>query len=859
MKHVLVTVAFATLFMGIFITLKIVNEDSPAAVTEVEIDGNSLDKFISLQNKDGSWGDKNKAIVTSEAVLMFFGEGETPASNKYGSSLRQAVKYLSSEARKIISKNQLTQSTPYVLEALAEAFAITGVKEIGGDVKYLLELIEKNNSKGWTLGNNQKSVTFNLQTVIAVKSAIRATGYVIKYEEVLNTFDYKSMSMNEKLLFIYAAANTAYESNEFDKMSLSELNLKVQDVSSRYLVSRILLEVNHKENAPWNRLQKEYFDRKMNEENLYTPEKRDLTKGLDFSEIEKSLVATSQLIKSIQVYYRYLPSSYREPVQEVEIVLEEVVELEAPSTNDNLIDESFSGIEVTPSVYGGRVSAGKSASMAKYGSSKTNDITSNNERYLPVKENSWRDPLVSPLSTFAADVDRASYSNFRRFINQGSLPPADSVRLEEFINYFTYFDAKQPENGEVFGVDFTMQSCPWEREDMLLKITLSTEHKDKQNLEDMNLVFLVDVSGSMSAENKLPMVKESLNMLVHLIDERDRISIVTYAGRESVLLDSVKGSEKLKIVETLENLESGGSTNGSGGLNKAYELAKKNFIKGGINRIILCTDGDFNVGVTSHTELMNMVKKRAESNIFLTVMGYGMGNYRDDIVEQAAAAGKGQAFYIDDLTEVRKAFLNDFSATLNTLAKDTKLQVEFNPEIIGGYKLLGYSNRVMAAEDFKNDKKAGGAVGSGHQVTVLYQLKLKASSESLTEKLKYQKVTLNGSNEMLTLKIRYKEPEGEKSKLVEYPFNGEKPDKLSADWFLASSLAMLAMKLRGEKILDKIQLKEITSKFEFLPGKDPFGELKQLKELTQKCLQLSSQQTAANQDNYEDEGLDLVK
>jgi len=426
----------------------------------------------------------------------------------------------------------------------------------------------------------------------------------------------------------------------------------------------------------------------------------------------------------------------------------------------------------------------------------------NTEEYNYLPENGFLSVKTSPFSTFAADVDTASYANLRRMIRNNQTIPADAVRIEELINYFHY-DYEEPKEGEPFGVTMELADCPWNNQAKLLLIGLQAKKLESEALPPSNLVFLIDVSGSMSSPNKLALAQRSFMTLAENLSEDDRVTIITYSSGEKLVLDGVSGDQTARIMGALEELQAGGSTNGQQALKMAYEAAKKHFIPGGNNRIILATDGDFNVGVTSEAELTRFVKEEAKGGVYLSVLGYGMGNYKDNKMEAMADNGNGNYYYIDDIAEARKVLVEEAGGTLFTVAKDVKLQVEFNPALVKGYRLIGYENRVMAAEDFADDTKDGGEIGAGHQVTALYEIiPVGADFEIPEVESKYQDTTPGGSfsDEWLTLNIRYKEPEGDISTLLTYPLTRDAyRAKASHNLSWAAGLAQWGMLLRDSE------------------------------------------------------------
>lgn len=427
----------------------------------------------------------------------------------------------------------------------------------------------------------------------------------------------------------------------------------------------------------------------------------------------------------------------------------------------------------------------------------------NTEEYNAIEDSGFKSVKNDPLSTFSVDVDTASYSNLRRMIGAGySLEdiPTGAVRIEEMLNYFSY-DYKLPEKNEPFGVTTMLGDCPWNKDAKLLQIGLKTQNIDFSEAPPSNLVFLLDVSGSMDSNDKLPLLQKSFSMLVNELTEKDTISIVTYAGSDEVILKGESGNNKTKIIEVLNALEASGSTNGADGIETAYKLAEEYFIEGGNNRIILATDGDLNVGVSSESELKRLVTKKRKSGVFLSVLGFGTGNIKDNKMEALADNGNGNYSYIDSVSEAKKVLVDEMGATLVTVAKDVKLQVEFNPAYVKGYKLLGYENRALATEDFDDDKKDAGEIGAGHMVTALYEIIPIGSAQDVPDMdMKYQNNNGNKgveNGEWLNLKIRYKEPDADESILKEYPVTEECYMKeASQDFYFAAAVAEFGLILR---------------------------------------------------------------
>ena len=454
----------------------------------------------------------------------------------------------------------------------------------------------------------------------------------------------------------------------------------------------------------------------------------------------------------------------------------------------------------------------------------------NTEGYSTIHENEYKDVLKQPLSTFSIDVDKASYSNVRRFINMGQLPPVDAVRIEEMINYFNY-DYPEPDGKHPFSVYTELSTCPWNPAHQLLHVGLKGKSIDKEELPASNLVFLLDVSGSMNSPNKLPLLKNAFHMLVNELRDEDRVAIVVYAGAAGLVLESTSGAEKKTILSSIEQLSAGGSTAGGQGLLLAYKVAEENFIDGGNNRIILATDGDFNVGVSSNADMERLVEKKRDKGIFMTVLGFGMGNYKDDKMEIIADKGNGNYAYIDNIQEARKVLVSEFGGTLFTIAKDVKFQLEFNPARVKAYRLIGYENRLLNDEDFNDDKKDAGEMGAGHNVTALYELIPAGSTENTgsIDPLKYQenqdKVKANHRGELLTVKLRYKKPDGTTSTMFENPVKGEVLGKRSTSesFRFAAAVAEFGMILRDSEFKSDASIEDVIALAQNGRGEDPEG------------------------------------
>jgi Ca-activated chloride channel family protein len=443
-------------------------------------------------------------------------------------------------------------------------------------------------------------------------------------------------------------------------------------------------------------------------------------------------------------------------------------------------------------------------------------VDHNTEGYDRIYENEFLDALSNPLSTFSIDVDAASYSNTRRFLNDGLLPPPDAVRIEEFINYFDY-NYPQPDDDTPFSITTEISECPWKGGHKLLHIGLQGKKVPMEDIPPGNIVFLLDVSGSMDRPDKLPLLKSAFRLLVNQLRPEDRVAIVVYAGASGLVLPSTPGNQKDLILSAIESLYPGGSTAGAAGIRLAYEIAKKNFIENGNNRVILATDGDFNVGVSSDGELVRLIEEKREEGVFLTVLGFGTGNLKDSKMEKLADKGDGNYSYIDNIMEARKVLVSELGGTLLTIAKDVKIQLEFNPAKVLAYRLIGYENRMLKKEDFNDDKKDAGEIGSGHTVTAIYEIIPAGADEKVSDvdELKYQRSGLApeayNSDELLTVKFRYKKPDGDKSKLITAPVADEDMElaETSNNFRFSAAVAEFGMLLRdsehkGESNFDQV-------------------------------------------------------
>ncbi len=459
-------------------------------------------------------------------------------------------------------------------------------------------------------------------------------------------------------------------------------------------------------------------------------------------------------------------------------------------------------------------------------------LDTSGEDYNPIEENPFLAVQNRPLSTFAIDVDSASYSNARRFINDGALPPPDAVRIEEFINYFTY-NYPQPEGDRPFSITTEVSEAPWNRAHKLVRVGLQGKNVETEELPPSNLVFLLDVSGSMNDSDKLPLLKEGFRLLAEELTENDRVAIVVYAGASGVVLPSTPGNEKDKILTALNRLQAGGGTAGSEGIQRAYELARENFIEGGNNRVILATDGDFNIGVYSQSGLVNLIEQQRESNIFLTVLGFGTGNLQDGKMEQLANKGNGNYAYIDSILEAKKVLVTELKGTLLTIAKDVKVQVEFNPAEIAAYRLIGYENRLLRDRDFNDDTKDAGELGSGHSVTALYEVIPVGVETEVNlpdvDPLVYQQTQVDpeayNNDELMQVKLRYKQPEGTESQLITQTVidEGVRLEAASEDFRFTAAVAAFGMLLRNSPYGGNLDFEEAIALAKDAKGEDAEG------------------------------------
>ena len=517
---------------------------------------------------------------------------------------------------------------------------------------------------------------------------------------------------------------------------------------------------------------------------------------------------------------------------------------ERPSLAKGVLGGILSGVHES-------VSGGVPAAPPPYLRGRYND-NFNTEAYDHLEENPFRRVVVDPLSTFSIDVDTASYANVRRFLNDSALPPVGAVRIEELINYF-HFDYAQPAGDAPFSITTELAQCPWNTTHQLALIGLQGRELPEEELPPRNLVFLIDVSGSMDEPDKLPLVQKGMRMLVDVLTARDRVAIVVYAGSSGLVLPSTPGDRKAAIGGAIAELRPGGSTNGAAGITLAYQIARERFVRGGVNRVILATDGDFNVGVTSQDALVRLIEEQRASGIFLSVLGVGTGNLKDSTMEKLADKGNGNYAYLDSLHEARKVLVREAGGTLVTIAKDVKIQVEFNPAAVSAYRLIGYENRLLRNEDFKDDTKDAGEIGSGHSVTALYEI-VPAGGEvdaPSLDPLRYQRrperTGVASSDELVTVKLRYKAPDGDASRLVSTVVR-RRSQPMTANVGFASAVAEFGMLLRGSKQIGAGSFDSAIARARTFKGDDPEGYRAEFIRLAELGKQLQRAETTRHQD-----------
>ena len=450
----------------------------------------------------------------------------------------------------------------------------------------------------------------------------------------------------------------------------------------------------------------------------------------------------------------------------------------------------------------------------------------NTEEYDRINENPFLSPLHNPLSTFAVDVDKAAYSNMRRFLNHNEMPPPDAIRLEELINYFEY-TYPQPDDDHPFSISSEMGKCFWNEKHSLISIGLKGRETALNEIPPANLVFLLDVSGSMDSPEKLPLLKKALKVLLDELRPTDKVAITVYAGAAGLVLPSTQCLYKDKIIDAFDDLQAGGSTAGGEGIVLAYKIAKENFIKGGNNRIILATDGDFNIGASSDAEMERLIELKRDEGVFLTVLGFGMGNYKDSKMEKLSNIGNGNYAYIDNILEAKKVLGYEMWRTLYAIAKDVKIQIEFNPAKVKAYRLIGYENRMLRSEDFNDDTKDAGEIGAGHTVTALYEIIPAGADEEVPgiDELEYQQTQVKKSDNLMTLKLRYKHPDKNTSILMERRITQSEifTDQVSQNFRFASSVAEFGLLLRGSKHKANANYNQVLELANNAKGEDTFG------------------------------------
>ncbi len=470
------------------------------------------------------------------------------------------------------------------------------------------------------------------------------------------------------------------------------------------------------------------------------------------------------------------------------------------------------------------------------------------EGYDRIYENQFLEVAQNPLSTFSIDVDTASYSNIRRFLNGNTLPPEDAVRIEEMVNYFSY-DYPKPKGDEPFSITIKGAKCPWNEDHQLALIGLQGKTLDVKEIPPSNLVFLIDVSGSMQDHNKLSLLKSAFKLMVNQLSEKEKVAIVVYAGAAGLVLEATSGSNKQKILDAIDSLSAGGSTAGGQGIRLAYETAQENFIKGGNNRVILATDGDFNVGISSDGELTRLIEEKRKEGIFLTILGFGMGNYKDSKMEKLADKGNGNYYYLDTFNEAQKVLVQELGSTLFAIAKDVKIQIEFNPSAVKAYRLIGYENRILAKEDFHDDTKDAGELGAGHSVTALYEIVPADSKEEFSnvDELKYQQTKAVSSSDLMTVKLRYKDPDADKSKFIAQSIKKEEVTVApEGDFAFAAAVAEFGLLLRNSEFKKNASYEHVLKIVRDSLGEDSFGYRSELMDLVKKAKMLDTRSQGIN-------------
>ncbi|MFO7879533.1 MAG: von Willebrand factor type A domain-containing protein [Bacteroidales bacterium] len=531
---------------------------------------------------------------------------------------------------------------------------------------------------------------------------------------------------------------------------------------------------------------------------------------------KKSIPQSIILGSSSKISLNFVLRPVSQVVEELNVVKDEKEDSDISISCDMFEEPSRSRYSGNKSMAGGH------AHMAY----ESRPVQHNTESYDYIEENTFKAVVDDPLSTFSIDVDRASYANVRRFIRNNQMPPKDAVRIEEMINYFDY-DYPQPENGHPFSVNTELGKCPWNKEHDLLMVGLKGEEMEPEAIPASNIVFLIDVSGSMNYHNKLPLLKKSFNILIDKLRPEDKVAMVVYSGSSGLVLESTPGSQKDKIRAALNRLEAGGSTAGGAGIKLAYKVAKENYIPNGNNRVILATDGDFNIGPSSNAEMERLIASKRDDGVFLTVLGFGMGNYKDSKMERLSNKGNGNYAYIDNILEAKKMFGEEIWGSLYTIAKDVKIQIEFNPAQVKAYRLVGYENRLLNKEDFNDDKKDAGEIGAGHAVTALYEIIPAGTKEKISDvdELIYQKRKTKSSNDLMTLKLRYKAPDETSSRLISKAIKRSEliSDSNSENFNLAASIAMFGMLMRDSEFIGEGDYEQSLELARNAKGRDTHG------------------------------------
>jgi len=822
-----------------------VGDDTVARQGENRAEESSVAKGLKWlakqQEADGSWSFtqggfanpgryRSKTGATALALLPFLGAGQTHTEGEYKSTVRKGLDFLVKQMKHTPQGGDLRGEGAQMrwhgiaTVVLCEAYGMTRDKRLHKPAQEAVNYIcamQDAASGGWPPKSGEKPcTTVTAWQVMALKSAHmaylqvspvvvkRVFGFLTavqaeggaKYGET-NPRDVNDASTAAGLLCrIYLGWKHSEPALKKGVVHLSGVGPSKVDVSLNHFGQQVLWHWGGRDWSKWNRaMRRQIVETQVVDGgeagSWFNPDDVHAADG-------GRLFQTALNTMILEVYYRHMPIYRKQAVED----------------------------EFQPGPSSAMPNTVEILDRAQPLDFRDTDQPFDTETYDRIDENPFRSVWRTPLSTFSIDVDTASYANVRRFLNRGELPPKDAVRIEEFVNYFSY-DYAPPTDDVPFSTHVEVAGCPWSEKHRLVRIGIKGREIAQVERPAANLVFLLDVSGSMDEPNKLPLVKAAMKMLVQNLAARDHVAIVVYAGASGLVLPSTSCANKHAIVDALGQLAAGGSTNGGEGIQLAYRVAAENFVRDGVNRVILCTDGDFNIGVTSQGELTRLIEEKAASGVFLTVLGFGMGNYKDSTLEKLADCGNGNYGYVDTIHEARKMLVEQLSGTLVTIAKDVKIQVEFNPARVGAYRLIGYENRILAAKDFDDDKKDAGEIGAGHTVTALYELvPAKRKPEAAEpEPLRYQTAAsltkAARSDEIFTLKLRYKQPDGKKSELLALPVadSGRPLADASQDFRFAAAVAGFGMLLRDSPHKGNASYDMVVELARSATGDDPNG------------------------------------